>query len=211
MVIEVAVACVGGAVLGATLRLTRPGWRLREARRRRSATFVFADLVGYTALTDRRGDYSGARVAAEFCRMMTRLCREHDARYVKSMGDGAMIWAPSAGQAVALAARTVEEVGGRDDLLPVRVGAHTGHAVQRDGDWYGNAVNLAARLAREARPNEALVSESTQAAADGEHSDALTLRGEVELRGLASPVVVWRLEPAGAASALTESDGSVTT
>ena len=198
MVIEVAVACAGGAVLGATLGLARPGWRLKEARRRRSATFVFADLVGYTALTERRGDYSGARVAAEFCRMMTRLCREHDARYVKSMGDGAMIWAPNAGQAVALAARTVEEVGGRDDLLPVRVGAHTGHAVQRDGDWYGNAVNLAARLAREARPNEALVSESTQAAANGEHRDAFTLRGEVELRGLASPVVVWRLEPGGA-------------
>jgi class 3 adenylate cyclase len=196
VVIELTVACVTGAALGATLRMARPAWRLREARRRRAATFVFADLVGYTALTERRGDYSGARVAAEFCRMMTRLCREHDARYVKSMGDGAMIWAPNAGQAVALAARTVEEAGARDDLLPVRVGAHTGLAVQRDGDWYGNAVNLAARLAREARPNEALVSESTQAAADADQRDALTLHGELELRGLASPVVVWRLEPA---------------
>jgi class 3 adenylate cyclase len=198
MVIEVTVACVTGAALGATLSMARPAWRLRAARRRRAATFVFADLVGYTALTERRGDYSGARVAAEFCRMMTRLCREHDARYVKSMGDGAMIWAPNAGQAMALAARTVEEVGSRDDLLPVRVGAHTGLAVQRDGDWYGNAVNLAARLAREARPNEALVSGSTKAAADAEHHDSLTLHGEVALRGLASPVVVWRLQPGGA-------------
>ena len=197
MVIELTAACAALTAAGAVIYVARGGWRPRAAKRRRAATFVFADLVGYTALTERRGDYSGARVAAEFCRMMTRLCREHDARYVKSMGDGAMIWAPNAGQAVALAARTVEEVGSRSDLLPVRVGAHTGLAVQRDGDWYGNAVNLAARLAREARPNEALVSESTQAAADADQRGSLTLHGEVELRGLASPVVVWRLEPAG--------------
>jgi class 3 adenylate cyclase len=172
----------------------------RQMQRHPAPTFVFADLVGYTALTDERGAQAAARVAREFRRTMCALSREHGAWQVKSMGDGAMIWAPNAGQAVALAARTVQEVGGRDDLLPVRVGAHTGHAVQRDGDWYGNAVNLAARLAREARPNEALVSESTQAAADGEHRDALTLRGEVELRGLASPVVVWRLESGRAES-----------
>jgi adenylate cyclase len=198
MVIELAVASAAAvAVLGGGVRVARTGWRPKQARRRPAATFVFADLVGYTALTERRGDYSGARVAAEFCRMMTRLCREHDARYVKSMGDGAMIWAPNAAQAVALAARAVEEVGSRDDLLPVRVGAHTGPAVLRDGDWYGSTVNLAARLAREAKPNEALVSGSTQAAADAEQRDVLTLHGEVALRGLASPVVVWRLEPTG--------------
>ncbi len=202
MVIELTVACAALTAAGAGIHVARGGWRPRAAKRRRAATFVFADLVGYTALTERRGDYSGARVAAEFCRTMTRLCREHDARYLKSMGDGAMIWAPNAGQAVALAARTVEEVGSRSDLLPVRVGAHTGLAVQRDGDWYGNAVNLAARLAREARPNEALVSESTQAAADADQRGSLTLHGEVELRGLASPVVVWRLEPAGVTARL---------
>ena len=73
------------------------------------------------------------------------------------MGDGAMIWFPDAARAVALAVRLVEQVGMRPDLLPVRVGVHAGPAVMRGGDWYGSAVNLAARLAGEATPNEALI------------------------------------------------------
>jgi class 3 adenylate cyclase len=64
----------------------------------------------------------------------------------------------------ALAAHAVEDVGRRSDLFPVRVGVHTGPAVMRGCDWYGGAVNVAARLARQAEPNEALVSAATRAA-----------------------------------------------
>jgi class 3 adenylate cyclase len=167
--------------------------RLRWMARHPAPTFVFADLVGYTALTARLGDEAAARVAREFRRTMTALSREHGAWQVKSMGDGAMIWAPDAAQAMALAARAVREVGTRADLLPVRVGAHTGPAVMQGGDWYGNAVNVAARLADEAHPNEALISVTTRSAA-GELEWALRKRFELVLRGIENPVVVWRLE-----------------
>jgi len=153
---------------------------------------LFADLVGYTALTERCGDEAGARVAREFRRAMTALSREHGARQVKSMGDGAMIWAPDPARAVALAARTVLDIGTRPDLLPVRVGAHTGPALMRDGDWYGSSVNLAARLARAAGPNEALISITTQSAARQLES-ALKSRCELVLRGVEEPMVAWRL------------------
>ena len=55
-------------------------------------TFVFADLVGFTALTQRCGDETAARVAHEFRRTMSALSREHGAWQIKSLGDGAMIW-----------------------------------------------------------------------------------------------------------------------
>jgi len=108
------------------------------------------------------------------------------------MGDGAMIWAPDPAGAVALAARTVLEIGTRPDLLPVRVGAHTGPALMRDGDWYGSSVNLAARLARAAGPNEALISMATQSAAHQLESP-LNRRCELVLRGVEQPMVAWRL------------------
>jgi class 3 adenylate cyclase len=104
-----------------------------------------------------------------------------------------MIWAPDAAAAVALARRTVEDVGTRPDLLPVRVGVHTGPAVMRGCDWYGSAVNVAARLAREAEPNQALVSSATQAAARGGLGRSLVGRREISLRGVERPISVWRL------------------
>jgi class 3 adenylate cyclase len=161
--------------------------------RHAAPTFVFADLVGYTVLTERCGDEAAMRVAREFRRVMSLLSDQHGACHVKSMGDGAMIWVPDATQAVALAERTLVEVGTRADLLPVRVGAHTGPAVMHEGDWYGSAVNVAARLAGAAQPNEALVSDSTHAAAGAGVWRALRRRDVVGLRGVESPIGVWPL------------------
>ena len=162
-------------------------------RRHPAPTFLFADLVGYTGLTDACGDKAAARVAREFRQAMTRLSREHGATQVKSMGDGVMIWAPDPRAAITLARRTVEEVGNRPDLLPVRVGVHTGPAVMEGCDWYGASVNTAARLARSAEPNKALVSGATRAAAGTRLTEMLDMHGEVSLRGLSRPVVAWTL------------------
>ncbi|HEU0024265.1 MAG TPA: adenylate/guanylate cyclase domain-containing protein [Thermoleophilaceae bacterium] len=167
--------------------------RRRAMRRHPSPTFVFADLVGYTALTEARGDEAAAKLAREFRRTMCDLSRSHGATQVKSMGDGVMIWAPDPGAAMSLASHAVEEVGARSDLLPVRVGVHTGPAVMQGCDWYGTSVNVAARLAAQAEPNEALVSAATRAAAGSRLPAALRERGEVSLRGLSRPVVAWRL------------------
>lgn len=186
---------IAGCLVGFAIVLVHWTWaqsRLRWMARHPAPTFLFADLVGYTALTERCGDEAGARVAREFRRAIAALSREHGARQVKSMGDGAMIWAPDPAGAVALAARTVLEIGTRPDLLPVRVGAHTGPALMRDGDWYGSSVNLAARLARAAGPNEALISITTQSAARQLES-ALKSRCELVLRGVEEPMVAWRL------------------
>jgi adenylate cyclase len=178
------------AVLSAIRIATR---KRRRMQRHPAPTFVFADLVGYTELTDRDGDEAAARVAREFRRAMCSLSREHGSWQVKSMGDGVMIWAPDPGRAIALAAHTVNAISSRRDLLPVRVGVHTGPAVMRGCDWYGAAVNVAARLASEAAANEALVSSATRDAAHDADSPLLSGRRELTLRGVARPISAWRL------------------
>ena len=94
---------------------------------------------------------------------------------------------------MALAADAVDRVGSRADLLPLRVGVHTGAAVMRGCDWYGGAVNVAARLAAEAAPNEALVSAATREAAGGAGTPPLAARRELALRGVARPISAWRV------------------
>jgi class 3 adenylate cyclase len=184
-----------GWALMALCRRADAARRLDRFARHPAPTFVFADLVGYGSLTERHGDEAAMRVAREFRRVMRTLSHEHGAWHVKSMGDGAMICVPDATRAVALAARTLTEVGTRPDLLPVRIGAHTGPAVLNDGDWYGSAVNVAARLVGAARPNEALVSDATRDAAAVAARRSLGRRDVVGLRGVGAPVGVWPLSP----------------
>ena len=101
-----------------------------------------------------------------------------------------MIWAPDAARAVALAADTLEAVGNRVDLLPVRVGVNTGPAVMCGWDWYGSTVNVAARLAGQAGLNEALVSATSLAAASGDLPTP-TGRGADCFASVASSVRWW--------------------
>lgn len=193
-VLAVLAGCVTWALI-ARCRRAGAARRHRRFARNPAPTFVFADLVGYGALTEQRGDEAAMRVAREFRRVIRSLSHEHGAWHVKSMGDGAMICVPDATRAVSLAERTLAEVDAHPDLPPVRIGAHTGPAVLHDGDWYGSAVNVAARLVGAARPNEALVSDTTRDAAGAGARRFLARRDVVGLRGVGSPVGVWPLAP----------------
>jgi adenylate cyclase len=129
-------------------------------------TFLFADLVGFTSLTDAEGDERAAAVGAALQLLVRGVAARHDAEVVKAMGDAAMVRCGDPSAAIRLALRLVEEVDADPALPPVRVGVHSGPAVSHDGDWYGRAVNVASRLCSVAAGGEVLVSESTLDAAN---------------------------------------------
>jgi adenylate cyclase len=124
-------------------------------------TFLFADLVGFTALTDSEGDDRAAMVAVEFLRRARQVASRHGAEEVKALGDAVMLRCPEARAAISLGLGLINEVEADPALPPVRVGIHTGSAVARDGDWFGRGVNVAARLCSVAGGGEVLVSEVT--------------------------------------------------
>ncbi len=161
-----------------------------------TSTFVFADLAGYTALTEAHGDERAADVAAAFCHQLRALLGEYDAEEVKAVGDALIIRVPDAGQALQLAARIVGDFGARDRALAVRVGMHTGTAVRRGDDWFGSAVNVASRIADLAHAGEVIVSAATrEAAAASTLAGRLRSRGRRNLRHVPEPVEVFALVP----------------
>jgi adenylate cyclase len=127
-------------------------------------TFIFMDLVGFTALSAERGDEGAAEVALSFYHHVRRLLERHRAEEIKTIGDAMMLRSDDPCTAIRLGLQVVGELEARG-LPPVRVGIHTGSAVSRDGDWYGAAVNVAARLCSAAGGGEVLVSEATSESA----------------------------------------------
>jgi class 3 adenylate cyclase/YHS domain-containing protein len=152
-------------------------------------TFVFADLAGYTALTEAHGDEHAADAAAEFFEAVRALLPEHDAEEVKVIGDAVLLRVVDAAQAAGLAERVVCEHGTRHRALGVRVGMHTGTAVRRGNDWFGSAVNIASRIADQANAGEILCSEATRSALGP--AVPLRARGERKFRNLVEPVPLY--------------------
>lgn len=165
-------------------------------------TFMFADLSGFTALTEVHGDEQAADLAAAFFADARALLAAHDAREIKTLGDAMMIRCDSARSSIGLALRLVREVGARHGFPTVRAGMHTGTAVVRDGDWFGATVNLAARISGAAAGGEVLLTEATATAAGAPgggnigavhgHSNVhLKPRGRRQLRNVAEPVELF--------------------
>jgi adenylate cyclase len=128
-------------------------------------TFLFMDLVGFAALTAERGDDGAADVAMHLFASVRQLLPQHRGDEIKTIGDAMMVRCEDPRDGLELGLEISEQVGDEAGLPPLRIGIHTGSAVYRDGDWFGAAVNVAARLCSAAGGGEVLVSEAAREAA----------------------------------------------
>ena len=140
-------------------------------------TIGFADLAGYTRLTEEAGEEQALDVVERFVDAV-QVTLPSDARVIKTIGDAVMIVGTDASALVdwAVGFQELQE----ERPLP-RIGLHCGLALYRDGDYYGRAVNLAARVGARAAGGEVLCTQ-TVADAAGSHL-ALEPIGEVRLKG----------------------------
>jgi adenylate cyclase len=159
-------------------------------------TFVFADLAGFTALTEAHGDATGAEMAGAFIRSVRALLPDAGCEVVKTIGDEVMVRMSEVDEAIELGRRVVAELA-RDRSPPVRVGIHSGAAIQVENDWYGASVNLASRIANAARPGEVLVSQATRDLASPGLAQQLTPRGSRLFKNIPDRVHVFSAAIAG--------------
>src|SRR3954463_14801529 len=152
------------------------------------ANFVFADIAGFTALTEAHGDEEAALLAADFSDAVKSELAACEGTHVKSIGDALMLRIPDPAQAIVLGLRIAGELM-RDHGAPaVRVGLHHGSAVERDGDFFGATVNLAARVSAAAVGGEVLLTAQTAALAPAIEGVVYESRGRRELRNVREPV-----------------------
>lgn len=157
-------------------------------RAERPPAMCFLDITGYTRLTAERGDRAAADLADTLARLVQRTSVEHGGRPVKWLGDGVMFYFRDPGPGVLAAVEMADGVT-KAGLPPAHVGVHAGPVLFQNGDYYGQTVNVASRIAEYARPGEVLVS---QAVVDASGGSAVTFAeiGPVDLKGVASPVVL---------------------
>lgn len=161
-------------------------------------TFLFADLSGFTALTEAHGDLEAAELVGTFYDVVRGLLSAHGGEEIKTIGDAIMIRVPEAKEAVPLGLEIVHAFHLKPGFPVIHVGMHTGQAVRQGSDWLGASVNLAARVAGAAGGDEVLLTEATHDAANEIDGVELESLGKVRFRNVTDPVHVYRAHVEGA-------------
>jgi adenylate cyclase len=166
---------------------------LRPKAVRHPPAVVFADLSGFTRLTEERGDELAARYAAALAGLAVATAARFDGRLVKQLGDGVMLVFQRSDEAVE-AAIDLRRGAADAALPPLHVGVSAGAMIERDGDYFGRTVNLASRIASVAGPGEILANETAALAAAPARAQSA---GPVELKGLSAAEPLYRIDDVG--------------
>jgi adenylate cyclase len=152
----------------------------------RTVAVAFVDLTGYTAVSAAAQIADIESMAARFETLVADSVQA-PARLVKLLGDGAMLVCDEPDPLIDAVVR-VRDGASTCDLPPVHAGITFGPAVRSAGDWYGQTVNIAARLCDAAGPDEIVVSAELADAATGTYR--FEDQGERRLKGVDDPVSV---------------------
>jgi adenylate cyclase len=136
----------------------------------------FADLVGYTEISEGLAAAELDQLVQDFETITREVVERGGGRVVKTIGDAMMFVTDHPLRAALIALELAQRIGAEGRTPPARVAMVWGRVLARFGDVFGPTVNLAARLAEVAAPGEVLVDQRT--------AQALREEAEVETQAL---------------------------
>ncbi|MGI8440155.1 MAG: adenylate cyclase regulatory domain-containing protein [Thermoleophilaceae bacterium] len=162
----------------------------------REVAVGFADLVGFTRLGEKISAQEVGRLAGRLTDLAGEVA-DPPVRLVKTIGDAAMLASYDAHALLDAMDRLVASADDQEEDFPqLHAGLAFGPALPRAGDWYGKTVNLASRVADEARPGTVLVtSDVREQAGEGFAFSSLSAR---RLKGIKGSVRLYRARRASA-------------
>jgi adenylate cyclase len=173
--------------------ITRADLHAGTRTRARDVGVAFVDLSDFTRLGQRLGPDRVGAIGNRMAALATEVANP-PVELVKTIGDAALLVAPDVDpllDAVVELMRSISEEG--EDFPSARGGVAFGEAVSRVGDWFGPAVNRAARIVDIAKPGTVLVDEDTADRAGKKFSFKRTRRRS--LKGIDKRQRLFRLEP----------------
>ena len=155
------------------------------------ATFGFVDLAGFTALTEVHGDEQAVALLGRF-ESIARAALGPQDQLVKTIGDAIMFAFADPDCALDGTARLFESCLAEQRMPMPRAGLHHGEAIERNGDYFGATVNLAARVAGQAYGGQVLGTQTIAVSARRRGMHVVDL-GSFTLRNLTAPVELFEL------------------
>ncbi len=163
---------------------------------------AFADLAGFTRLTEQEGDLEAVNVVERFFEQVEATLPD-DARVIKTIGDEVMVVGSDPGALMEWAVAFQHE---RDERPLPRIGVHCGPAIFRDGDYYGTEINRAARIVTRGAGGEVVVTDTLRDAAKLRNFTLHSI-GAVRLKGFDAPEELFVVRKPGRRTPLVRPTG----
>ena len=178
---------------------------------RRLAAIMFTDMVDYTTLSE-MNEALALTLLEEQRQLLRPVFARHAGREVKTIGDGFLVEFPSALEAVRCAMEIQQQMHKRNQSVPserkilLRVAVHLGDVEHRDGDVYGDAVNIASRIQSLADPGGICITQQVfDHVRNNDEFRTLSL-GQNQLKNVQIPMMVYKVLPSTGGPRLTKSD-----
>lgn len=163
-------------------------------------TVVFTDLFGSTGVFEALGNAKATQAITQVTNWIAKIVESHGGRVVKMLGDGVLALFddnPSAIDAVVEMQRShlrrMAQMPAAN-RLPIRIGVASGDVELVDGDCYGDAVNVAARLSDLSGPQQIWANSAALTGADEADGVRFRILGPISIRGRAEPCTVYQVE-----------------
>jgi len=164
--------------------------KLSNMQDHKLAAIVFTDIVGYTKRMD--ADEEGTmKLLARQRELIFPLVKEFGGEVIKEIGDGLLIMFTSANRAVRFSVAAQEKL--KEEELTIRAGIHIGDVIFEEGDVFGSAVNIAARIEPLAPAGGICISEAVRNQIRNQ-GDIITVSiGKKELKGVDQAIEIFQV------------------
>jgi len=158
----------------------------------------FSDIAGYSRLAKEEGDKTAFKVLESHNEIVRTRVSEYGGIEVKNWGDLFMVAFGSAKRAVSCAVSTKRNLHANcflpsGDPVKVRIGIHVGEPLLEKNDYFGNAVNMAARIMSRAEPSQILVSSAVLELVKDVPGLSLSRVGRRKLKNIGSDIL-WKVD-----------------
>ncbi len=162
-------------------------------------TIMFTDIAGYTRYVETHGDIAAKSLLQTHNDTLFPIISAHEGQVIKTIGDAVMASFKEVHKGVAAAVEIQKKLKQHNETaedvkqLNIRIGMNAGLALKDGADYFGDAVNIAARIEPAGSAGQIMVSDSVYQAIEGDKNFYCSYHGLKEAKGKADPLKIYRV------------------